>query len=179
MNTTTKTPSTIEAAIGLNDATQPLDPNHTLQLTFSNGRRLNVRVGDLPPTILTQALMHGLKQKLVDAAAIARNPDTGRSATVDDKFAAVDEVLQRLLSGTWNKGREGGSGASGGLLLRALMQHTGKGRDTIKAFLDGKTDAECAALRKNPKIAAIILTLKPEGKSDASIDTDAMLGELS
>jgi hypothetical protein len=178
MNTTTKTPATIEAEIMFDDAANPLNPNNTLRLTFVHGRVLSVRVGDLTPTVIAQALMHGLKQKHVDAGAIARNPETGRSATVEDKYQAVLEVYERLTTGGgWNKGRAEGSGASGGLLLRALMQHTGKDRDAIKAFLNAKTDAECAALRKNPKIAAIIATLKPEAKPDASIDTDAMLDE--
>lgn len=178
MSTIVKAVPTIDASIAMDDATNPLNPNNSLHLAFSNGRTLVCQVGDLSPSIIAQAIMHGLKQKLVDAAAIARNPDTGRSATVADKFDAVDEVFQRLLVGQWNKVREGG-GSTGGLLLRALMQHTGKDRETTIAFLEGKTDEQKSALRKNPKIAAIIATLKPEPKADASIDTDALLDELA
>lgn len=166
MNATTKAAPTIEATI----------VGNVLTLAFSNGEALSIDATTLHDDIAQHALMHGLKQKLVDAAAISRNPETGRSATVADKFAAVQEVYERLRSGEWNKTREGGN--AGGLLLRALMQFQGKDRETVMAWLATKTDEQKAALRKNPKIAAIIATLKPEPKTDG-IDTDALLEELA
>lgn len=166
MNTNTAKTSVIESTV----------IDGVLMLNFSNGKQLTVNAAMLTGEIRSQALLHGLKQKLVDAAAIARNPETGRSATVADKFAAVKEVYDRLLVGEWNKTREGGQ--TGGLLLRALMQMMGKDRETVKAWLEGKTDDEKAALRKNPKVAAVIASLKPEPKTDG-VDTDALLGELA
>jgi hypothetical protein len=63
-----------------------------LNLAFSNGRMLQIKHGDLSNVLMAEALWHGMKQKLVDAAAISRNPETGRSATVEDKFDAVQTV---------------------------------------------------------------------------------------
>jgi len=157
-----------------------LDTTHGsegLALTFSNRGTIRINLRDLSDTIILHATLHGLKQKLVDAAAISRNPDTGRSATIDDKYTAVREVYDRLLSGSWNKGRaDGGSSGSGGLLFRALCQmYPGKTPEALRAFLEGKTKAECAALRATPKIAAIIDTLRaPSG----DVDTDGLLSEL-
>ena len=148
-----------------------------LTIEFSNGQTIYVWLGELNSTIIEQATLHGLKQKLVDAAAISRNPDTGRSATIDDKYNAVREVYDRLLSGQWNKGRgDGSSTGNGGLLFRALCQmYPGKTPEALRAFLDGKTKSECAALRATPKIAAIIDTLRaPSG----DVDTDGLLAEL-
>ena len=146
-------------------------------LTFSDGRELNFCANDLSDDIRGLAMLHGLKQKLVDAAAISRNPDTGRSATIDDKYTAVREVYDRLLAGNWNKGRgDGSSSGNGGLLFRALCQmYPNKTPEALRAFLDGKTKSECAALRATPKIAAIIDTLRaPSG----DVDTDDLLSEL-
>jgi len=123
--------------------------------------------------------MHGLKQKLVDAAAISRNPETGRAASVEDKYQAVKTVYDRLLAGQWNAPREGG-GTTGGLLLQALCRLLA-GRKTVeelKAFLADRSDAEKAALRKNPRVARIILDIRAEQDKAAGIDTDAMLDEL-
>jgi hypothetical protein len=146
-----------------------------LTLSFADGGVIKVDASLLSNEIQRDALMHGLKQKLVDAAAMSRNPDTGRSATLIDKFNAVKEVQERLLAGQWNKIREGG-GATGGLLYRALCElYDRKTPEEIKAFLESKTDEEKAALRANPKVAAIISRLRTT-KSD--VDTDAMLGEL-
>lgn len=151
-----------------------------LHLAFSHGKTLAIHATDLSPTIVAQAIIHGLKQKLVDAAAISRNPETGRAASVQDKYDAVKEVYDRLLSGEWNKRREGGSGGSGGLLFRALcrMYDGKKTPDDIRAFLEAKTDAEKAALRKNPKVAAIIEEIRAESAKDGDVNADDLLADL-
>ena len=130
-------------------------------------------------TIRAQATLHGLKQKLVDAAAIARDTATGRSATSADKEAAVMEVYNRITAenGTWNKIREAGATAAGGLLVAALMQMTGKTKPEIIKYLETKTAEQKAALRKNQKVAAIILELQ-QAAANPNIDSDALLGEL-
>lgn len=151
-----------------------------LTLTFADGwRKITIRSEELPGPILVQALMHGLKQKLVDAAAISRNEETGASATVEDKFEAVMAVYRRLAAGEWNKRREAGESGEGGLLLRALIKlyDGAKTAEEVKEWLAGKTKAEQAALRENARIKPIIDALRPKVKP-AAVDTDAMLGEL-
>ena len=151
----------------------------TLTLTFTNGETLIIRGDALTSDVQQYAMMHGLKQKLVDAAAISRNPETGRPASVEDKYQAVKAVYDRLLAGQWNATREGG-GNAGGLLFQALcrMYAGRKTAEDIKAFLAEKTDAEKTALRKNPRVAAIIEEIRAEQGKAADIDTDELLGEL-
>ena len=179
MTNETRTPA-IDATATMGDGTRTIDaPTGFLHLTFGNGQTLTIATNEISPTIRAQAMLHGLKQKLVDAAAISRNPDTGRSATIDDKYNAVREVYDRLLSGQWNKVRDGGSGTKGGLLFRALcLMYADKTPEAIRAFLDKKTSAEKTALRNTAKIAAIIATLK-EDVSDDGIDADTLLDELN
>ena len=151
-----------------------------LALQFANGETLGLTAAQLANNILEHATWHGLKQKLVDAAAISRNPETGRAASVEDKYQAVKTVYDRLLAGgPWNAVREGG-GATGGLLLQALVRmYAGrKTADELKAFLTDKTDAEKTALRKNPRVATIIEEIRAEQGKAANIDTDELLGEL-
>lgn len=151
----------------------------TIALQFANGETLALRGDALNADIQQYALMHGLKQKLVDAAAMSRNPETGRAATIEDKFQAVKAVYDRLLGGQWNATREGGGGGSGGLLFKALCRmYSNKSPEQIAAFLAGKTDADKTALRKNPKIAAIIEEIRAETGKVANIDTDELLNEL-
>ena len=150
-----------------------------LALTFANGETITMRGDALNSDVQQYAMMHGLKQKLVDAAAISRNPETGRPATVEDKYQAVKTVYDRLLTGQWNATREGG-GNAGGLLLQALcrMYAGRKTPDELKAFLADKSDAEKTALRKNPRVAQIIEDIRAEQGKAANIDTDELLGEL-
>lgn len=172
MANTNQTPETKQR-----DIRATADENGDLVLLFANGKRLAIIPEQFSPEIRSQALYHGLKQKLVDAAAISRNPETGRSATVDDKFQAVKAVYDRLLSGLWNEPREGGGGGS--LLFKALCRmYADKEPATLREWLDKKTDAEKAALRKNPKIAEHILAIQAESAKTDGIDTDALLGEL-
>lgn len=174
----TKRNAAITATITRNGG--EMDGNDGLRLTFSNGLELVLQTRDLSPSIIAQAVLHGLKQKLVDAAAISRNPETGRPATVMDKYEAVKVVYDRLLAGQWNATREGGGTATGGLLLQALcrMYAGRKTAEELKAFLADKTDAEKAALRKNPRIAQHIADIRAEQAKDDGIDSDDILAGL-
>ena len=138
--------------------------NGCLTLSFAHGRSLNLTAYELTPEVQQQALLHGLKQKLVDAAAISRNPETGRSATITDKYEAVRAVYDRLLAGRWNAERGEGGAPAGGLLFAALVRmYDGKRtEESIREFLGTKSDKEKAALRKNPRVAAIIEEIKAE-----------------
>ena len=111
MSNDTKRNATITAAIITNETDgRPC----ALHLKFANGQELAITASQLTNSIMEYAIFHGLKQKLVDAAAISRNPETGRAASVEDKYQAVKVVYDRLLAGQWNAAREGG-GATGGL----------------------------------------------------------------
>jgi hypothetical protein len=77
-----------------------------IELEFANGKTLQFSTDRLPIGMLFCAAMHGLKQKLVDAAAISWNPETGRAATVEDKYQAVKAVYDRLLAGAWDESDE-------------------------------------------------------------------------
>ena len=160
MTDTTRTPAVTSTAKG-----------GVLTLVFSHGRELILDTAHLDAAVYNQALMHGLKQKLVDAAAISRNPNTGRTASIDDKFDAVREVYDRLLSGQWNKGRDGTASPKGGLLFRALcIVYASKTAEQIRAIMATKTKEDLAALRKLPKIVAAIEELKAADATDNDTD---------
>ena len=156
--------------------------NATLILDFAHGAQLTINSTMLSDSIRQSAMLHGLKQKLVDAAAISRNTETGRPATIDDKYQAVKTVFDRITSpdGTWNAVREGGAGATGGLLLRALckMYEGKKTKDELVEYLSTKSAEQKTALRKNPKIAAIIEELREASAKDSDVDSDELLNEL-
>lgn len=143
-----------------------------LIIDFAHGKRIELRPATLGPDIREQAMFHGLKQKLVDAAAISRDPETGRSATVEDKFRAVYAVYERLLAGQWNATRGEGNGVgSGGLLFAALMRlYPAKGAEALREYLSGLTPAQQAALRKNPRVAPVIEEIKAERAADSDGD---------
>ncbi len=139
---------------------------------------ISVFLSELSPAMIDQAALHGLKQKICDAAAIGRDPETGQSATIARKFAASREVFERITGGLWNKQAAGG-GNNGGILLRALyrLYEGKKDLETLRAFLADKTTQEKNALKLNKRIAPIIEAILLEGNSE-DIDSDSMLDEL-
>lgn len=172
-----KTESKRNAAITAEIVKAADGTTNVLVLNFANEETLNIFESELTETIQRQAMMHGLKQKLIDAAAMSRDPITGKPATIEDKYRAVKVVYDRLLSGEWNAVREGG-GNAGGLLLQALcIVYPTKSKEELREWLGKKTKADQAALRDNPKIKPIIDELRAKSASDGP-DTDEMLAEL-
>ena len=172
--TTTTTKKDIEATVA---------DDGSLILEFRHGETLRLHPETLAPEIQRAALLHGLKQKLVDAAAISRDTTTGRAATIVTKFDAVKEIFDRITGAggetpSWNKPRAGGAGGQGGLLARAIARYKNVEVAAAKAYLDRLTDAQKQALRVDPRIATIINELRMESAKPAGIDTDALLGGL-
>jgi len=169
MNTTTKAVPAIACVID----------GQLLKLNFATGEVVELDANKLSPEIREQAMMHGLKQKLVDAAAISRDPETGRSVTVEAKCEAVKAVYKRLQEGQWNKQREAGDGVSGGLLFRAMckIMEGKKSPEFVKSWLEGKSDAEKVALRNQPQVKAAIDSLRPVA-ADTAGKGDELLADL-
>lgn len=141
-----------------------------LTMAFADGSTITIDAANLSDDIRQQAMMHGIKQKVGDGAAISCNPETGRSATPTDKYNAALEIALRLRDGNWNKTREGGpTSSAGGILFRALcLVYATKTPEQIRATMESKTKEELAVLRKLPKVVAVIASLKP-----ASADTES------
>ena len=138
-----------------------------------------IDANQLTASLLNHAIVHGLKQKIGDAAAISRDPETGRSATLADKRAAMMRVVEQLMAGDWNRTREGGTGAAGGLLFQALCRmQPNKPAAEVRAWLDAKTKEEQASLRKNPRVAPIIAAIQAERVKTDGIDSDDLLEDL-
>lgn len=168
--TTTRTPVVASDIFG-----------RVLTLNFATGQELAVDLDKLSPDILTQAALHGLKQKLVDAAAIARDPTTGLSATPEDKYQAVKAVFDRITraDGTWNAVREGEQRAQGGMFVRAIMELTSKTREETTAMLEKLDKDQIAALKKNAKVLDITQRMEREAAAAKPDNSDDLLAALA
>lgn len=182
MATKTDTPRTPDVSCVFLKNGTPCDVHEgptDMRVAFADGRTIYLTEDDIAR--LREAFAwHGAKQKLIDAAAISRSKETGKSATIADKFDAVNEVYQRLLIGQWNKPRESGDGAANGLLLSALCRMYAGVMDAkaMSEWLDAKSADEKAALRINPEIAAIMATIRVERAPKAAEESTALLAGL-
>ena len=81
MNATTNTNATNKTIATTVAPDGGLTGNGSLRIDVVGFPTLTMQLRDLSDAMVEQAALHGLKQKIVDAAALSRNPDTGRSAT--------------------------------------------------------------------------------------------------
>lgn len=141
----------------------------SVQLDFANGETRNFTI---PSELLLKFAAHGAEQKLGDAIA-------GESELAD-AVLSVDDLIGRLSKGEWNVRREAGAFAGTSVLIRALVEASGKSVEDIKAFLAPKTQAEKLALRRSDRLRPIIERLEADKAKTAknAVDTDSLLGEL-
>lgn len=135
--------------------------------------------------LLMTAAVHGVGQKLVDAAALSRNPENGQPATPAEKWARVKAIAERLNGGQWNAPK-GERAIGGGMLLTAMREVFPKrafDAAGLKAFVEeqakaqGKAAADVRkALANLPKVKAVIDRL--EAAQVKAVDGDALLAEL-
>jgi len=162
---TTNTTTTAKRAIN-----STIDEAKGVLTIETDAGTLTIDIEALSPEMAVYATLHGLKQKIVDAAA--------GLGTIGEKYEAMAGIRDRILDGEWNKRAEG-SGTPSGLLLKALIRlYPDKDANDLKDFLATKDKKEQAALRKNPKVAAIIETIKAESMKTSGIDSDELLDEL-
>ena len=157
-----------------------------VRFDFRNGETRSIRFAELTSTLLARAAAHGLSQKGGDSfASVKTGPD--------DMVLTLDEVLTQLRAGDWNVVREGGDSLAGAsIVIKAIMEVSGKTADDVKAFLQKKLDADKAGggsltrqklyasfRAPNTKTAVVIARMEQEKLSkNVAVNADELLGEL-
>jgi len=136
--------------------------------------------------ILQRAAIHGLKQRISDAAALSCDPDTGKPATAQEKFESMQELVEYYNSGAtdWSRKSSGGGVARVGKVLTAMSRAYGWGdEEKAKAYVEatatkrGITYEKALAIwRGADKIVAELAKMAAE--SPSKVDADTLLGEL-
>jgi hypothetical protein len=149
-NTTTRTPDISATIVG-----------NVVHITYGCGGGWELDADALSSEVRTAAMLAGLKSKLIDAAAIPRDTETGKSATPEQKAAAVTAMAERLEAGHWNmptRARE----PSATVFIRALAEVTYRTIADTKNKLAEYTTAEKTALKMNPKVLAVMARIMDE-----------------
>lgn len=146
-----------------------------IQFDVLNAGTFVLNVETLSARVREQAMIHGMIQRISDAAAISRNPETGQPATPEEKFAAMKALADHYESGTdeWRRTGTGG-GERTSILFRALVNlYPAKTPEDIREWIKSKSKTELAALRNSSKVRAEIDRISPKAG-----DADEMLAEL-
>ena len=159
----------------------------SIRMDFRNGA---TRTFPLPVALLPKFAGHGGEQKYGDELAAPAD----KPLSEDDMVLTVEELDHQIQSGDWSAVREGGGGGVSGasVVVKAIMEASGKSLDEVKAFLQAKLDRAKAAGEKlsrkelydsfrnpNSKVGAIVERMEKERlASQSKVDADAELAEL-
>lgn len=132
-----------------------------------------------------RAELHGWKQRISDKAALSRDPKTGKSATPEQKFAAVKAIIDHYEAGgdAWEMARVGGVGgrSEASYIMEALANIQGLSVDDMservaqRAEKNGITvDAFLKRVATQSAVATEIARIK-HGDAD---NGDALLDDL-
>ena len=166
------------------------DESVSVRFDFRNGQTLTAQV---PKQHELYAAGHGYAQKLGDEVAGAKGED-GQPISDEDKFLAIEALHNRLAeSSDWNKTAEGGGSVSGAsVVLKAIMEVSGKTLAEVKAFIEKKlANAEASGQKltrqalyasfRNPtsKTGVVIARLEADKKVKApAVDADELMEEI-
>lgn len=148
-----------------------------VRLDFRNGA---TRTYPLNEKLTHRFAAHGGLQKYGDhLAGGVKNDDGSPSEDLDDWAAATDALHDRIMSGDWSKGREGGVGGIS-ILIKALMEYTGRSAEEVRNHIKDWTPKDRRAMRVDPEIKPIIERLEAEKDAAAAktVDTDALKSKL-
>lgn len=162
-----------------------------VRFDFKNGQTLKAEV---PEQHRLYAAGHGYAQKLGDEVAGAKDKD-GQPMSDEDKYLAVEALHQRLAgSDDWNKVAEGGGSVSGAsVVLKAIMEVSGKTLAEVKEFIEKKLAAAEASGQKLTRQALYASFRNPSSKTGQvierlerdkaaktpAVDADALMSELA
>jgi hypothetical protein len=146
-----------------------------VRLDFRNGETRTVKLRD---DMIRKYAAHGAEQKLGDEIAGLKKED-GSEADTDDKVLVIDALIERLDAGEWTTKRDSSGMAGTSVLLRAIVEVTGKSLESVKGFLKDKTQAQKLALRDSAKFRDVVARIEAEKASKkAKVDITADLAEL-
>lgn len=78
----------------------------------SRGQSVEVKVADLTPELMAKLAMHGLTQKVADAAAGAKKVSDESDVSIEEAtLSLMQKVVDRLHDGDWGVERGGGAAA--------------------------------------------------------------------
>lgn len=122
-------------------------------LTFAcaDGETLEFDVSDLPEAIVSRLIVHGLKQKLIDAA-------NTKAETLDEYRDLVTSTFVMLAAGEWTRRGDG----DGGMLAEAIAEATGEAIEKVRETLKAMDDETRKKVAGHPEVKAIVARIKAE-----------------
>lgn len=135
---------------------------------------IGTMVLDLGKALATseQAMYHGYEQKVRDAAAIPRDVKTGKSATPQEKYDAMERVIEALHAGTWNVKSSQVVALNRAALYEAVAEVRGVESSVVESRFRDRPDEVLRAFLTHGDIAAAYAkrTARNSGQADKLLE---------
>lgn len=147
---------------------------------------LELDIQKIHPNNYERAAVHGLVQRVSDAAAMARDTKTGKPATPQEKYEAMKRLVEWYNSGAegWSpqraEGKEREQSGVGDLRQALEEMYPEKPAERIREYVKGLKKEERAALMGQEKVRRIVERIRDERAkvSAAGVDAEELLRGL-
>ena len=144
----------------------------TVEVRFGNGLLVACGLDELKPEIVERLALHGLSQKMGDAASSFSKAENYHGA-----FGAIQSVVDNLQNGEWSS--RGGSGTSD--LAQAIAELQDLEIDEADEAVGKMDEEQIATFKKHPAIKMKIAEIQKrrlEAKVKDAPDLGAMMQDL-
>lgn len=160
------------------DSTVAEDGSVTSTFDFLNGETRSIKV----------AADHALAAKFLGLGIETKvGQSTNKDEKIEDMISTVDKVVERLTAGEWGAERTGDGTSGENVVVRAIVELSGKTVEFVKETLDKKlADGKASGLTRRAlyasfrkpgtKTAAVIERL--EANKGTAVDADELLQEF-
>lgn len=124
-----------------------------VEFRLANELLVEVKLADLNEEILKRCALHGISQKVGDAAA-----SFSKERKYGDAFAAMQDVADMLADGKWTSGTGGGTSD----LVEAIARIKGIDKETVRALVKRASEEKIKEWGSNKAIKTAILEIKLE-----------------
>lgn len=154
-----------------------------IKFKVKDAGEITLELAKLSDAVRERALIHGMTQRISDAAAISRNPETGKPASAADKLAAMKNLCDYYNGGAaeWNRKRaeSAGAGYANGLLAEALkLAYPEKTPERIAEYIKGLKASERVALLASDTLKDFVDQIRSEAAKATKVDADKLLAGL-
>jgi hypothetical protein len=153
----------------------------TLTFSVKGAGETTLTLAQVSENVMRRAAIHGLKQRVSDAAAQSRDPKTGASASAHDKLEAMVAIVEHYNSGSseWRLKGTDRIGSDEVLLARALAEvYPDRDVAKLRTYVSGLTKPERTKLLMTGDIKVAADLIREAEAAVSTIDTDELLAKL-
>ena len=126
--------------------------SNVVQFVLGNGLRVEADLSAMAQGMIDQLTLHGLSQKVGDAAA-----GFSKAGDYSGAFGAMQQVVDNLIAGQWSTRGQGGGISD---LVQAICELRGVELDAAQAAIDAMDEEQLKRVASHPQVKAKIADIK-------------------